>query len=234
MGKRSLQAAFFCCLAASVPATLFAQSRKEIGTVVTTQGSVSVRDPSGAVRNAERRGDIYEGDTIIVADAGFVSLRMVDNAHLSLGPATEFMFSAYRFDGKPGTKDSVVMNLLRGCFRTTVGSAGSGRRDEYRVETPVANIDVDASFHGAAMLGDRLYTATWDGATVVSNTIGTLNLGNYGDYEYSRTLPGQAPRGLLALVPEAACEPPEAFDGRVEPYRITERDRDEDDDEGDR
>lgn len=229
MGKRSLDAALFCFLAALMPFTSLAQNRKEIGTVVTTQGHVTLRDASGALRDAARRSPIHEGDTVLVADDGFASMRMADNAHLSLGPATEFAFNSYRFDGRPDTRDSVVLHLLRGCFRTTVGTAGSDRRDEYRVETPVANIDVDASFHGAAMLGDRLYTATWDGATVVSNTVGTLNLGNYGDYEYSRTLPGQAPRGLHALVPEASCEPPRELDGDVKPYRVTVRRREGED-----
>jgi hypothetical protein len=225
-----------CLLAALVPALLFAhsalaQGRKEIGTLVMTQGEVSVRDPAGALRDAKRRGKLYEGDVVIVAPDGFTSLRMVDNAHLSLGPGTEFAFESYSFDGKPGTRDSVVLRLVRGCFRTTSGIAGSASRDEYRVVTPVANIDVDAPFHGATLLGDRLYTATWDGATVVSNALGTLNLGNYGDYEYSRTLPGEAPKGMRALSPEASCEPPRSLDGLVETGGLTSLDKDSENEE---
>ena len=220
-----------CLLVGLLPAVALADNRVQIGTVVTAQGTVEVRDPAGAVRQAERSNKLYEGDVIVVAPDGFVSLRMVDNAHLSLGPGSEFAFEKYRFDGRPATRDSVVLRLVRGCFRTTSGVAGSAKRDEYRIATPVANIDVDASFHGASLIDDRLYTATWDGATIVSNTVGSLNLGNYGDYEYSRTLPGEAPKGLQALVPEAACEPPEALDGHVEPHQTTVRDRDREDED---
>ena len=222
-------------LIAGMPVHLFAQNPKEIGTVVTAQGAISARDAAGTVRSLERRGAVHEGDVLVVPVDGFVSLRMVDNAHLSLGPATELSLESYRYDGRAGTRDSVVLNLQRGCFRTRVGGAGTAARDEYRIDTPMASIDLDGSFHGAAIIGDRLYTATWQGSAVVSNALGSISLGNYGDYEYSRTLPGEAPKGLFALLPEAACEPPETLDGKVEPYRLTARDKDDDhaDDEND-
>ncbi len=211
---------------------LFAQSRKEIGNVVTTQGAVSARDPAGALRTLERRSPVFEGDVIVVAANGFTSLRMVDNAHLSLGPATEFSFDTYSYDGRSGTRDTVVMRLLNGCFRTRVGTAGSGRRDEYRIDTPLASIGIDGSFHGAALVDGRLYTAAWDGSTTVSNVAGSLNLGEYGEYDYSRTLPGAAPTGLGALLPEAACEPPEALDGTLDTTHFYRPDDEvEDDDE---
>jgi hypothetical protein len=230
MGNVSMRALSFCLLATLASSTLFAENRKEIGTVVTTQGHVSILPPSGGPQALERRDAIHEGDVVIVEPDGFVSFRMVDNAHLSLGPSTEFAFATYRHDGSQATKDSVVFNLRSGCFRARVGTAGSGRRDDYRVETPVASIKVEGSFHGASLVGGRLYTATWDGATVVSNSLGSLNLGEYGDYEFSRTLPGSAPTGLSALVPDAACEPPKSLDGQI-PQRGTYR-IENDEDEG--
>lgn len=229
MGKVSLKALSFCLLATLAPSTLFAESRKEIGAVVTTQGHVAIVDAAGVPQAVARRSKIHEGDVVVVEPDGFISFRMVDNAHLSLGPSTEFVFATYHHDGRPATKDSIVFTLNRGCFRARVGASGSGRRDDYRVETPVASIKVDGSFHGASLVGGRLYTATWDGATVVSNALGSLNLGEYGDYEFSRTMPGQAPTGLAALLPDAACEPPKALDGQVPErgtYRI-ENDEDE-------
>jgi hypothetical protein len=233
MGKKPSKVLSLCLLTALAPATLFAESRKEIGTVVTTQGHVAVVDPSGVSQEVERRGKLREGDVVVVETDGFVSFRMVDNAHLSLGPATELAFTTYRHDGTPATKDSIVLNLKRGCFRARVGTAGSGRRDDYRVETPVANIAVEASFHGATLVNDSLYTATWDGATVVSNALGSLNLGEYGDYEFSRTFAGEAPKGLAALLPAAACEPPESLDGKLQRHEGTQRTaQDKDDGEG--
>jgi hypothetical protein len=37
----------------------------------------------------------------------------------------------------------------------------------------------------------------FDGGTRISNTSGSIELGLGGDYDFSRTLPGQAPEGLL-------------------------------------
>ena len=88
---------------------------------------------------------------------------------------------------------------------------------------PFASIDVEASFHGASLVGNSLYTATWQGATVVRNALGSLSLGKYGDYEFSRTFAGEAPRGLAALLPAAACDAPKSLDGELQEtgrYRI--------------
>jgi hypothetical protein len=133
------------------------------------------------------------------------------------------VLATYRHDGKPGTKDSVVLNLKSGCFRARAGAVGSGRRDDYRVETPVANIAVEASYHGASLVDGRLYTATWDGATVVSNAAGALKLGEYGDFEFSRTYPNEAPTGLASLLPAAACEPPASLDGKIDSHEGSTR-----------
>lgn len=217
MGKLSHTPLSMLVLFGLAPLVAFAQPQVEIGTVVTVQGQLSVRDAAGATRVLERNSAVHEGDVLVVANGAYASLRMSDNAHVSLGPATEFSFQTYRYDGKPGTRDSVVLSLQRGCFRATVGTAGSDARDEYRVETPMASIDVEASLHGATIVEDRLYTATWDGVTVVSNALGSLNLGKYGEYDYSRTLPGAAPAGLAALLPEVACAPPAAWDGKKIP-----------------
>lgn len=226
MARKTSKTLSLWLLAAALPCAIsaHAQERREVGSVITLQGSVNVRDASGALRSAERRGKLYEGDAVLVEQGGFASLRMVDNAHVSLGSGTEFTIERYRFDGRPATRDSVLLHLASGCFRTTSGVAGAATNDEYRVTTPLANIDVDATLHGATLLGERLYTATWDGATVVSNAGGTLKLGNYGDFDFSRTLPGAAPVGLRALVPEASCETPESFDRAAEPERIPVRD----------
>lgn len=215
MGNMPAKVLSFCLLTSLAPAASLAESHREIGAAVTTQGRVTVVDASGATRDLARRGAVHEGDRVVVAPDGFASFRMTDNAHLSLGPGTELVFETYRYDGRSGTRDSVVLNLASGCFRARVGTAGSGRRDEYRVETPIASIAVDGSFHGASLVDGRLYTATWDGATVVSNAVGSVNLGEYGDHEFSRTFPGEAPKGLAALLPEAACEPPASLDGKI-------------------
>lgn len=223
MGNMPSKVLLFCALGALLPLASRAENPREIGTVVTTQGVVSIVDAAGATREAGRRSPVHEGETVVVAPDGFASFRMVDNAHLSLGPATELVFSTYRHDGKSGTKDSVVLNLKLGCFRARAGAAGSGRRDDYRVDTPFASIDVEASFHGASLVGNSLYTATWQGATVVRNALGSLSLGKYGDYEFSRTFAGEAPRGLAALLPAAACDAPKSLDGELQEtgrYRI--------------
>ena len=194
------------------PAPLFANNAESIGTLVTTMGTVAVRSASGETRNVQRRGQLFAGDTVVVRTKGFASVRMSDNAHISLGSDTEFTFEKYSYDANPATRDSVVMNLVRGCFRTVVGSVGSAKRDTYRIDTAIASIGIDGAYHGAAIVGDRLYTGTWDGATVITNAGGSLSLGEYGDYDFSRTYPGTAPEGLSGQLPALDCAPPHSLD----------------------
>lgn len=193
------------------PAAVFANNVEPIGTLVTTMGTVTVRNASGETRTLERRSQLFAGDTVVVGPQGFASVRMSDNAHISLGSDTEFTFEKYSYDANPATRDSVVMKLVRGCFRTVAGSAGSARKDTYRIDTPVASIAIDGAYHGAALVFDRLYTATWDGSTVITNTLGSLNLGKYGDYAFSRTSPGIAPEGLSGQLPQLDCAPPQSL-----------------------
>lgn len=194
------------------PAPALAENREVIGTLVTTQGVVSVRNANGEEQRIQRRGQLFAGDTLVVGLRGFASVRMVDNAHLSLGANTEFTFDTYRYDANPATRDSVVMRLERGCFRTVIGSATASKRDEYRIDTPVASIRIDGAFHAAAFVRDALYTGTWDGSTVIANAAGSVRLGEYGDFGYSRTYANTAPEGFAGLPPELTCEPPKSLD----------------------
>jgi hypothetical protein len=221
MRATSVAAPSLLVLGLVLAGALRAESTEAIGTVVTTLGAITVRDASGATRPLERRSQLFAGDTVTVVGRGFTSIRMVDNARISLGEDTQFVFERYRYDDNNATPDSVVLRLERGCFRAIVGSAGRARRDEYRVATPIATITTNDAFHGATLAGQRLYTAAWEGTTLISNPAGSLRLGQYGDTDYSRTFSEEAPTALQGLRPEVSCEPPESLDQPLTDRRTT-------------
>ncbi|MEY4640575.1 MAG: hypothetical protein RLZZ227_569 [Pseudomonadota bacterium] len=193
---------------ASIPAT----ERAAIGSILTMRGLIRARAASGETRTLLPRSELFVGDTVLVDADAFVSMRMVDKAHLSLGADTEFVFAEYSYAGHRTGGDRAIMTLARGCFRSRSGSIGSAARDEYRIDTPVASIHADESFHGATLANQRLYSSTWGGSALVSNAQGSLNLGGYGDYDFSRTSIGDAPKGLQALMPGLDCAPPDSLD----------------------
>lgn len=183
-----------------------AQTGDIIGTVITTKGRVEARDAAGATRTLTRRMQLSVGDTIVVGVDGFANVRMIDNGQISFGLGTEFVFDQYRFDSNPATPDSALMSFVSGCFRTVAGSIGSADSDTYRIDTPFASIGTTGTFHGGVIVGDILYTGTWDGGTTVSNSVGSINLGLGSDYDYSRTVPGSVPEGQVTEPVEMGCQ----------------------------
>ncbi len=183
--------------------TLAAQAQEQIGTIIVTKGQVSARSSDGTVRTVSRRSPLFEQDTLLTGSDGFVDVRMIDDAHFSLPGNTEFQFNTYSFDGDPATPDEASMSMVRGCFRTLSGSIGADP-DSYRIDTPFGSISVNGTGHAAAVTENALYTHTYEGSTTVSNSKGSLVVGINSSYDFSRTLDGVAPEGLIDR-PDEEC-----------------------------
>jgi hypothetical protein len=83
------------------------------------------------------------GDRIVTGNNGMAQLTMVDQARLSLRPATQFVIEAY-----PDKRDSDqggVLNLIKGTLRTFTGLIASNNRDKYVMKTRVATVGIRGS-----------------------------------------------------------------------------------------
>lgn len=188
---------FFVLGVLSIAMPAAAQPDQAIGIVLVAKGLVEIRDSAGTLRSSSRRTEIFIGDTLRTSGDGLIQFRMGDGAQLALQDDSEFVFDAYAWDADPATPDTAVMRLTRGCFRTIGGTIGDAKHDDYRILTPQAVIQINGATHAACIVGDVLFTGVMDGGTRVSNSLGTLNLGNDVDRDYSQTLPGRAPESLL-------------------------------------
>jgi hypothetical protein len=183
---------------------VFAQAQESIGRVLMAKGQVEARAVDGTRRSLSRRAQLYPGDTLLTGADGFVSVRMVDGAQISLTADTGLTVDEYRFDADPSTPDVAAMTLVQGCFRSVSGSI-SGAPDEHRIDTSIATIQIRGTFHEAAYDGTTLYTATLAGGTTVLNGQGSVDLGLGGSYAYSKTVAGTAPEGFI-FAPSALKE----------------------------
>lgn len=170
---------------------------EQIGVVLATNGQVQARNATGVVRDLQRRSAIYVFDTILTGPEGQAQFRMVDDARFSLQANSRFTFNQYFFDGDAATADSAVMSLLSGGFRTISGAAGKARQDDYRIDTPFASIGLCGASTHEAIISERLYTGVSSGSTTVSKASGSLLLGLGSWFNYSETVMGAAPAGLL-------------------------------------
>ena len=102
-----------------------------VGRIISTSGEVSITRADGSQGIAQRRADIHEGDSIQTGAEGFVQMRMIDSAQITLHCSSIMEIRSYLpFDSASG----IQLYLNQGHLRTITGS----HQGTYRLVTPVA------------------------------------------------------------------------------------------------
>ncbi len=171
------------------------------GHVIISKGSVTAVDAQGSKRALKRRSEFYVGDTLLTGPMGTAQLRFVDNALMTLKPNSELNISAYRYQQQQASGDDnqVLMELVKGGFRTITGQVGKGNKNAYKVQTPAASIGIrGTNFEVQQETQDTFVMAVYSGGIRVENPSGVLNLGADADFNYVRVSPQISPKGLLS------------------------------------
>ena len=170
-------------LAALAATPLMAAAASGEFTFVT--GDVSLQKANGQRATPARGTAVDAGDRISTGANGMAQLTMVDQARLSLRPATQFVIEAYpeKRDGGEGA----VLSLLKGTLRTFTGLLASTNRDKFVMKTRVATVGIrgsgnilyacdpgecDESVTGGTQPGDAItVNHTIEGSHSVTNSI---------------------------------------------------------------
>src|SRR5258708_19007740 len=115
----------------------------ESGEFTFVTGEVSLTKSNGQRSIPVRGTPVDAGDRVTTGANGMAQLTMVDQARLSLRPATQFVIEAYpeRRDGNEGA----VLSLLKGTLRTFTGLLASTNRDKFVMKTRVATVGIRGS-----------------------------------------------------------------------------------------
>ena len=106
-------------------------------------GDVSLTKSNGQ-RLIPVRGTVVDpGDRIATGANGMAQLNMVDNARLSLRPATQFTIEAY--PDRRDSNDGAILSLVKGTLRTFTGLLASTNRDKFVMKTRVATVGIRGS-----------------------------------------------------------------------------------------
>lgn len=156
---------------------LLAAAAELAATVVFASGSPRIVDVAGAERAASKGAELRAGETLETRD-GIVQLRFRDGASMSLQKATRFRVDDYVFagEGQGGEGDRGFFSLIRGGFRTITGLIGKVRRDQYRVNTPVAAIGIRGTHYHANLDDSGLTVGTTAGLVAVCNDTGCVEV----------------------------------------------------------
>ena len=193
-------------LAALAATPLWAGAASGEFTFVT--GEVSLTKSNGQRSVPARGTPVDAGDRVTTGANGMAQLTMVDQARLSLRPATQFVIEAYpeRRDGNEGA----VLSLLKGTLRTFTGLLASTNRDKFVMKTRVATVGIrgsgnilyacdpgecDASVTGGTQAGDSItVNHTIEGSHAVTNSPSDARAGLPAQQGGAQTLitgPGQ-------------------------------------------
>ncbi len=106
-------------------------------------GEVGLTKANGQRSTPARGTPVDAGDRITTGANGMAQLTMVDQARLSLRPATQFVIEAYpeRRDGS----ESAILSLVKGTLRTFTGLLASTNRDKFVMKTRVATVGIRGS-----------------------------------------------------------------------------------------
>lgn len=150
-----------------------------VGRVLLASGQVTAIDPSGNVRDLQRRSEIYAQDTIRTTANSKVQIRFIDNGMMTLNENSQLNIHAYR-QGKPetGEQDKVLLELIEGGFRSLTGGIGKGNPESYKVLTPTASIGIRGTLYSIQIQADKLLAGVWQGGVRITLSNGqTYDLG---------------------------------------------------------
>jgi FecR protein len=124
-----------------------------IGTVDLLSGTVTITTLQGTPRNITAGMALEVGDTIKTEDESEAHATMLDGAFLAVRANSSIKITGYAANGN--SKDTSLLNLLKGSLRTVTGWIGKTRPGAYRVLTPTATIGVRGTDHEVIYLSEE-------------------------------------------------------------------------------
>jgi hypothetical protein len=198
-----------------------------VGAIDAFEGDVRVIS-SAADRAALKGMELNEGDMVKTGANAWALLAMSDGASMTLRPQSQVRLDKYHYDpdGEPA-KNSSVLSLLQGAFRSVTGYIGRTNRDGYRITTPTATIGIRGTDHEPAYYapprpGEKAehepgtYDKVNDGESVIRNPRGEVAV-RPGQHAFVHHNGRVAPR-LLAR-PPAFYQRHAQFDRRAAVHR---------------
>ena len=123
--------------------TAHLESQNEaVGRITMTLGQAHIFRPDGSHRSARSGDPVWVGDRIETAAGGHVHIRFVDDALVSVRPASRLVIEDYQYVSSQVHQSLVRFRLDIGVARSISGAAAEGARERFRLNTPLAVIGV--------------------------------------------------------------------------------------------
>lgn len=186
-------------------------------------GDVKLISKAGVTRALVKGGEVDEGDRIVTAAGASAQIKMVDGGFIAVRPNTDMRFDAYHYSGKDDGKESAIISLLQGGFRTITGIIGHTNKKNYLIKTDTATIGIRGTDHEpmvilppapgqVAIAAPGTYDKVNVGIAYISTTAGSIDIqpNQVGFAPITRAAPVILPRIPPFYTPTPAPGPQKA------------------------
>jgi len=132
-----------------------------VGQVILATGNVWRLGPEGQ-EPLQRHAPVQEGDHLQTGD-GNLTLRMADNALISLQPGSELIIHQYRAASE-NADAAIRLELKQGNLRSRTGQIGQSAKHRYRLDTPFAALGIRGTDYTANLHNGHLGVYVHSGA----------------------------------------------------------------------
>ena len=139
----SVRALLIACLA-GCPAVAFGTVA---GVFQFVTGDVQVVAEGGAAKPARKGTPLSVGETVQSEKSGTAQIKMGDGAIIVVQPGTRVTVADFHYEGREDGTERVRYRLEHGGFRAITGAIGHTHKDNYLIETPIAQMGVRGTDH---------------------------------------------------------------------------------------
>lgn len=208
-----------------------------VGTVAFVSGSAHMEQTPA--QQLAKRDAVNNGEAVVTGSDGRVQLRMIDGGKIAIRPESVFRVENYAVTAtaietsavaaSAEQKNTAVLSLLKGGFRTITGDAANRDPQNYRVKTPVATMGIRGTHYEVRLCtascaeelpagtrdsyrGPGLYVGVYEGSVWVESDGGRLEI-SAGEFIFVASLDA-APKLLVepSLVLSDDLPPPRRRD----------------------
>ena len=166
------------------------------GEIIMLVGQSRATSAAGEARPLKKGDSVYVGDKIETGKKCYIKFRYTDGGTVLLRPDTVLVIDAYQDTGDG--KGESVSTLLKGGLRSVTGAISTEKKQNYKVNTPVATLGIrgtdfvmrlcqegeQAGTNDCENVNENgLYTSTNDGGTKLKNGGGELD-SDSGEHAY--------------------------------------------------
>ena len=166
------------------------------GNVQFVIGDVKRISKAGVSVALTKGAEVDEGDRIVSGPGASAQIKMVDGGFIAVRPNTNMAFDTYHYAGKDDGKESAIISLLQGGFRTITGIIGHTNKQNYLIKTETATIGIRGTDHEPMVI---LPPAPGQAAIAPPGTYDKVNVGvafirtDAGSVDIQRNQVGFAP-----------------------------------------